>query len=81
MCERWTGAGRTRVDCPVTLYVNQTLFFSPNTDRDVLDYPDLNRFAVKDFVGVEYYTGVGGLPPEYREAPTRCGVLVLWTRD
>jgi hypothetical protein len=49
--------------------------------QEDLDFPDMSRFSVKDYAGVEYYAGGASLPEKYNSTSNACGVLLLWTRD
>jgi len=42
--------------------------------------PDVDRFKVSDFEGVEVYRSVAEAPIQYQAPRSDCGVLVLWTR-
>lgn len=57
--------------CPVDVYINGVI----STDND------LQKLAVSEFSGVEYYTGAATIPIEYNKTGSSCGVLLLWLRD
>lgn len=42
---------------------------------------DIQRFSVEDLAGVEWYPDNSLLPPDVPHDGSRCGALLLWTRD
>ncbi|MFI5228805.1 MAG: carboxypeptidase-like regulatory domain-containing protein [Gemmatimonadales bacterium] len=42
---------------------------------------DLSEFNVSDLAGIEYYPDGTQLPEEFDHTSTRCGALLLWTRE
>jgi len=60
-----------RRGCPVDVYINGVI----STDND------LQKLAVSEFAGVEYYTGPATIPIEYNKTGSSCGVLLFWLRD
>ena len=42
---------------------------------------DLEKLAVNEFGGVEYYAGSATIPTQYNKTGSSCGVLLLWTRE
>lgn len=49
-------------------------------DGTFLTDPDFTFIQVSDLAGIEYYDGTD-TPAELRRAGSRCGVLVLWTKQ
>lgn len=41
---------------------------------------NLNSLSPSEIEGVEYYVGLGEIPPKYNRTGSVCGVLLLWTR-
>lgn len=42
---------------------------------------DVNKFNVRDFAGVESYTGAAKVPQRYNTTGNACGVLLFWSRE
>jgi len=57
-------------NCKVQIYVDAALW--PDDD--------LERLAVTEFAGVEYYSGAN-IPAQYNRTDSVCGVLLLWSRE
>jgi hypothetical protein len=58
-------------DCPVDVYLNGIVY----TDND------LQKLAVDQFAGIEFYAGGASIPIQYNKTGSSCGVLLLWTRE
>jgi len=67
--------------CPVALYVNGISIYNMGTMKDPESIPDLSRYTVADYAGIEYYPGGASIPPQYNMTPNSCGVLLLWERE
>jgi len=67
-------------DCPVDIYMDGALFFQAVGASSQFGN-DLQRLQTTQFAGVEYYSGMSRVPPEFNKSGARCGVLVLWTRE
>jgi hypothetical protein len=67
-------------DCPVDIYMDGALFFQA-VGASAQFGNDLQRLQTTQFAGVEYYSGMSRVPPEFNKSGARCGVLVLWTRE
>jgi hypothetical protein len=71
-------AGATR--CPAQIFVDGFLF-----NRPVMGRGD-DVFVIDDAVtpssveGIEIYRGLAGVPAEFLNPNSRCGVVVIWTR-
>jgi len=71
-------AGASR--CPAQIFVDGFLY-----NRPVMGRGD-NVFAIDDAVtpssveGIEVYRGMAGVPAEFLNPNSRCGVVVIWTR-
>jgi hypothetical protein len=57
--------------CPVDVYINGVI----SLDND------LQKLAVSEYSGVEFYTGPATIPIEYNKTGSSCGVLLFWMRD
>lgn len=64
-------ASRGQSTCPVALYIDGTLSFDN----------DLEKQQVSNFAGVEFYSASASVPPQYNKTNNICGVLLLWTRE
>lgn len=42
---------------------------------------NLNSLSPSEIEGVEYYVGLGEIPPKYNRTGSVCGVLLMWTRQ
>ncbi|MHB1326851.1 MAG: carboxypeptidase regulatory-like domain-containing protein [Gemmatimonadales bacterium] len=43
-------------------------------------HPDLNKYQVSQFDGIELYRRISETPIQYTATGDQCGVLILWTR-
>jgi hypothetical protein len=59
--------------CRPAIYINSQ--FLPNMSADELD----NWVQPKNIAGIEVYAGLGA-PPQFQEAMTGCGSIVIWTK-
>ena len=76
----FTGGGRgdqsRNRTCYVSIYEDGTATYTGNEQL-----PDLSQMPTKNYGGVEYYSPTSSLPSELSSVkPSRCGVLLLWTR-
>ena len=63
--------------CYVSIYEDGTPVYTGNEQL-----PDLSQMPTKNYAGVEFYSPTTSLPSELSSIkPSRCGVLLLWTRD
>jgi hypothetical protein len=76
--ECWAVAGRLNAkyaiqggSCDLDVYINGAI----SNDND------LEKLAVAEFAGVEYYPGGATIPAQYNKTGSSCGVLLLWTRE
>jgi hypothetical protein len=67
-------------DCPVDIYLDGAMYFQAVGASGQFGN-DLTRLQTAQFAGVEYYSGMSRVPPEFNKSGARCGVLVLWTRE
>lgn len=67
-------------DCPVDIFLDGALFFQAFGASGQFGN-DLQRLQTAQFAGVEYYSGMSRVPPEFNKSGARCGVLVLWSRE
>ena len=67
-------------DCPVDIYLDGALYFQAVGASGTFGN-DLQRLQTAQFAGVEFYSGMSRVPPEFNKSGARCGVLVLWTRE
>jgi hypothetical protein len=67
-------------DCPVDIYLDGALYFQAVGAAGQFGN-DLQRLQTTQFAGVEFYSGMSRVPPEFNKSGARCGVLVLWTRE
>jgi hypothetical protein len=65
----------SRVKCPAQVFVDGVRMMGTGPPPDLTLLP-----GPKDLAGIELYTNVAGMPPEYAGNGTRCGVLLLWTK-
>jgi hypothetical protein len=70
-------------NCPVALFVDGQQVFNPGLPVTGMsnDIPDLNRYSIADYSGIEFYAGGATIPPRYNATGGNCGVLLLWKRD
>jgi hypothetical protein len=69
------------VQCPPAMYVDGVLVYNPANQTDPRMRPDLNQMLVKEYAGVEFYSGGATIPAQYNQTGNDCGVLLLWTRE
>lgn len=64
--------------CFAQVYLDGVPFFDdPQGDEPT----DLTQFLVRELEAIEYYAGPASTPVEFRTLNSKCGTLVLWTRD
>lgn len=79
-----SGAGRGSGACFLQVVVDGMVVWSPESQRGGmagLGPPDLNYLVpVSDLAGVEVYSGIAGVPAQYRREGNTCGVILFWSR-
>ena len=68
----------TTPNCFVTTYIDGVRVYSGSAGEPPTD---VNRVAVSELAGVEFYPGSGTGPVEYNSTGSGCGTLLLWTRE
>ena len=74
----------SNVRCYVQVYLDDALVFSGSQPGSAITGPNvfnLNTLSPSQLEGVEYYSGLGNIPPKYNATGSVCGVLLLWTRQ
>jgi hypothetical protein len=80
--------------CPTQVFIDGMLMNRrlASVTRDAggnptsVDFVEDVDFSIDELVsptiieGIEVYTGISGVPPEFLNADSRCGVVVIWTR-
>jgi hypothetical protein len=64
--------------CYVTVYLDGALVYDLQTTPGGAPL-DLNGFSASQFAGVEYYSALGTVPPQFKSSG--CGVMLLWSRE
>ncbi|MEO5814400.1 MAG: carboxypeptidase-like regulatory domain-containing protein [Gemmatimonadaceae bacterium] len=65
--------------CWVAVYIDGNRIY--DATMGMINRPDFNRFAVREYGAVEYYPGDASLPLQYQNRGSDCGTLLLWTRE
>ncbi|HUF66485.1 MAG TPA: carboxypeptidase regulatory-like domain-containing protein, partial [Gemmatimonadaceae bacterium] len=76
------GAGRP---CYLQVVVDGLIFWTPGAGGQVTvrsgPPPDLGGFiSISELAGIEIYSGMAGVPVEFRREGAHCGALILWTK-
>jgi hypothetical protein len=73
--------GPTKFDpaCYMAIYLDGVRLWAPGFSSGDPP-PDIDRYKVSDFEGIEVYRSVAEAPIQYQAPRSDCGVLVLWTR-
>lgn len=76
------GAGRP---CYLQVVVDGLIFWAPGAGGQVTvrsgPPPDLGGFiSLSELAGIEIYSGMAGVPVEFRREGADCGALILWTK-
>ncbi len=78
------GGGRSDGACFLQVVVDGMVVWSPAPSvpgRVTFGPPDLAHLVpVSDLVGVEVYSGIGGIPALFRSEGNHCGAVLFWTR-
>ncbi|HEY4219326.1 MAG TPA: hypothetical protein VGM67_19415 [Gemmatimonadaceae bacterium] len=67
---------RTGGPCPVSLYVDGVLVYSPGGGQPI---PDLSNYNSTEYAAVEFYSAASA-PVQFNATGSSCGVLLLWRR-
>lgn len=78
------GRGPTR-ECFLQVVVDGMIVWSPGPGGEVTTFtgppPDIGRLlSTSELAGVEIYSGMTGVPLEFRRDGVACGTVVFWTR-
>jgi hypothetical protein len=68
-----------------TVKASNTLVFKPTVANAAASEPiqpfDLSAFNLNELAGIEYYPDNAIMPAEFAHTSSRCGALMLWTRE
>ncbi len=65
--------------CWVGVYIDGVRIYDGT--MGMINRPDFNRIAVREYAAVEFYPGDASLPLQYSNRGSECGTLLLWTRE
>jgi hypothetical protein len=65
--------------CWVAVYIHGVRIY--DATMGMINRPDFNRIAVREYAEVEFYPGDASLPLQYSNRGSDCGTLLLWTRE
>lgn len=75
----YLASSRKGQPCWVSVYLDGVRIY--DRTMGLINRPDFNRFAVREYAAVEFYPGDASLPLQFSNRSSDCGTLLLWTRE
>ena len=69
--------GAPNGQCYAAVFLDGTAVFTAQRGQPLFD---INSIATASVRAIEYYAGVGTMPPEFNGSRNTCGALVIWTK-